>query len=101
MFAPHPSSHGEIRKGDDVAPTSLEEGRGSHGIAGDIGSDMACTVGVVIGVDMVVWMVCGHWVNSDMVVWRHVVDSDMAVWRHAVVGDDDDVAVWTACGCHG
>ena len=30
-----------------------------------------------------------------------MVDGDVVVWRHAVVGDDDDVAVWTACSCHG
>ena len=71
VFAPHPLSCSEIRKGDDMAPTSLKEGRGSHRIAGDIGGDMACAAGAVVGVDVV-------------------------LWRCAVVGDDGDMAVWTA-----
>ena len=83
MFAPHLLSHREIGKGDDVALTSLEEGRGSHGIAGEVGSDVACAAGAVVGVDVAVWTVCGHWVDSDVAVWMvcgHWVDSDVVAW---------------------
>ena len=55
-----------------MAPTSLEEGRGSHGIVGDVGGDVACAAGVVVRVDVAVWTAwtaCGRWVDSDMAAW--------------------------------